>query len=41
VLDHCSGDRYLFPEEIATTERQRADRLAAQLRALGINPDER
>jgi hypothetical protein len=33
------GDRYLFPEEIAKAEMQRADRLAAQLRALGINPD--
>jgi Uma2 family endonuclease len=40
------GDRYLLPEEIAAAEKQRADkaqqqadRLAAQLRALGINPD--
>jgi Uma2 family endonuclease len=42
-----SGDRYLLPEEIAGAEKQRADkaqqqadRLAAQLRALGISPDQ-
>jgi Uma2 family endonuclease len=41
-----TNTRYLMPEEsaqlerqIARTERQRADRLAAQLRALGIDPD--
>jgi GNAT superfamily N-acetyltransferase len=34
-----TGTRYLMPEEVAQQERQRADRLAEQLRALGIDPD--
>jgi Uma2 family endonuclease len=33
-----SHTRYLMPEENVQIERQRADRLAAQLRALGIDP---
>jgi hypothetical protein len=34
-----SGTRYLMPEETAQQEKQRADRLAEQLRALGIDPN--
>lgn len=41
-----TGTRYLMPEEVAQQERQRADRvqlqadrLAEQLRALGIEPN--
>jgi hypothetical protein len=34
------GNLILLPAELAEIERQRAERLAAQLRQLGINPDE-
>ncbi|MBW4617763.1 MAG: hypothetical protein KME17_00040 [Cyanosarcina radialis HA8281-LM2] len=33
------GDRYLTAEEREQRERQRADRLAAQLKAAGIEPE--
>jgi Uma2 family endonuclease len=33
------GDRYPTPEEIAVTERDKGERLAAKLRELGIDPD--
>lgn len=32
------GNRYLTPEEIAQSEKQRADKLAEYLRSLGIDP---
>ena len=35
-----SGTPYPLVEEVAERERQRADRLAAKLKALGIDPDE-
>jgi hypothetical protein len=34
------GNRYPTIEEIAARERQRAERLAEQLKAMGINPEE-
>jgi hypothetical protein len=34
------GERLLTPEEFAAIESQRAERLAAKLRELGVNPDE-
>lgn len=35
-----SGNRYPTPEEVALQQTQRADKLAAKLRELGVNPDE-
>ncbi|MCC5638699.1 Uma2 family endonuclease [Nostoc sp. CHAB 5844] len=34
-----TGDRYLTSEEIAQTERQKREKLAAKLRELGIDPE--
>ncbi len=36
---NAQGDRYQTPQEIATAERQRAERLAARLRELGESID--
>ncbi len=35
-----AGNRYLTAEEVAQQEHQRAEKLAAYLKSLGINPDE-
>lgn len=34
------GECMLTPEELAAIEQQRAERLAAKLRQLGVNPDD-
>jgi hypothetical protein len=36
----AEGELILTPDEKATTAEQRAERLAARLRELGVNPDE-
>ncbi len=35
-----SGNKYPTPEEVVLQQTERADKLAAKLRELGVHPDE-